>query len=425
MTRQLRWRPTLSLVAAAVYCASTAAADGGISLATSLQHSDNMARQHSNTVSDTRYDTRLGLNHSVNRPQLSSSLVYQLRHQAYQQGTFDDKTRLQGQGEVAAELWPQRLKWLLSHHQQSLQRNEQQSETPDNEISRQRWRTGPVMDWQLTARDRLQVGISHSRTEFDEKALVDSRRDEALLQWRHGLTAKYNLVAEGRYGDVDLGTGSPGYRLRNISLGLEGQLRFGEYGLQLGQGEVAVDGRHYRGLEYDLYAAYRHAGIEWRLTGIRELTDSANGLRGQSLGGRDSNFDTLAILWRSRTELAVTAGEAGQRWSAGFRAHYDDNDPEVVLHARINNTRFQYGARADVGYRFSDRLSGRLQFSGRELRFEDDRSHRIGEVLAGLDFRLGKQLTLRGWSQYRRRSADDPLQAYLEWILAFGLRYQF
>ena len=425
MTALTLARRPLASVVALVLAADVGAAEIGGDLSALVQASDNARKTATKPISDTFVDTRAGLRLEDRRPWLDASLDYVASHKRYDKESYADKTRVQGQGELAVTLWPQRLKWLLRHQQELHNVDPGASETPDNETTRRTWATGPELLWRLSARDSLTINLTRAETRFDLADIVESDREQAVLYWQHALSEKTNWLVFGQYADIDFDQALSGYRQQQWQLGLSGLLRGGDYVFRLGQGRVELAAQALTGLEYYLEGRYRHGPYEWQLQAARELTDTNSSSPQQAgLRPQGSYFDNLAIAWRSRAELNLSRSWPAQRLSSGLTLFYDDNQPEVALQGPARSVR-QYGLGLDVQYQFNDRFLGQLQLHSREFRFDRGREQRLDRLYLGLEFRVTEAVDIRGWSQFSNQQATELLREYDEWLLAIGVSYRF
>jgi hypothetical protein len=418
---------------------------GGVGV--SVEHSDNISKEHIDEESDTERNVGvdLKLDHSGDR--IQANLNYSITRIDYQDNTYDDETAKNGSALLNLELVEDMLNWKVANTTNYSQVSSKGEDTEDNRTNRNMFSTGPELLLPLGKVDLLTARALYQDIRFDNN--VDSSDNERLdgsLDWSHFLAdqRRVSIGVSREEVDFDERTNND-YDKDRYYVGFASEAGYLTYDFVIGKDKVKPDfGEDTDGDFRQIGVVYTNSDHSFAFHHDNQLTDSTVGLSAYSIfaaqginpdavkffdeNGReietsDINFELAQVVERTRNELSYSSPDYnGVQFSAVV--YKDEQDYKDSL-----NDEHSRGYDLSVNYKMTESLRFSLGYNNEKTEFDDEPL--LGEDeeerwRLGVVYDLNKEWSVNAWYIRDEQTNDtDSTREYDENRVAIGLRYSF
>lgn len=384
-------------------------------------------------TADTRVRGGIGGRLFKDGDELFVLLDYRARYDTWVDGTFDDRSTLEGFGEVD---W-QPVDWFAffaNNRRQDLIVDNSFADTQNNRSVRSVMEVGTRFTARLGRVDSLNLSPVYRYVFYDSGTGVDSRRPGLLAFWRHRVspTDEFRLNAfaeridyqsgETEVNDVDRAQAFVSYRAELNRLSYEVQL--GQTWVQGNDDNNAAgvddEDNDYSGTLLRAFFDYDADIHLFQLRAYHDLTDTSIGLSDSTVGGigynpGDTNINQLALVTRTQVDARYNLAFAARvwNWSIGYR--YDKQDVEAQVSDTADPARDEERHRAftTLSYDMRRNLASRLYGNYYTVDFLDSpigRKDDIYQVGLVFDVRLFKYGLISIGAQHEQRVTNgEPI----------------
>jgi hypothetical protein len=395
------------------------------------EQSDNTTLVSNNAPSDWVNIARANLYlRDPDSPTLRSDIFLDARYEYYRKDTVPDRSVVTLNSNLAWQIVPDRLSWVVEDYYGQTYRNILLAGAPSNQQNVNIVSTGPDASLRLNPVNTLVTALRAGKYNAEQVATDpnrDSNRYYGMLGWRYTASATTNLslnydTMRRAFEDTSINTD---YDLRNIYFRLESKrtARSSVF-LDLGKSRIvpdgsdAIDGNLLRAL----YIRRMGAGSVLRIAADSQLTDASNAIL--SSGGVSSVTTPIGTvgssdIYRIRDVDATFTQQRG----------FGQNRLRLFVQRQNYETspldQDRAGAYLDLGFGFTDTLSGTLFGSYINTRYTDQLYvDRDGQVGVRLTYRVRQRVLLGFEARKLNRNSSDGARDYDETRMGVSLAYR-
>lgn len=393
------------------------------------EYTDNALRSRERKISERQDEANLRVGADYQNSWLAIEGDYNASARRFDKDSQDDQSRVEGQASLRLGKEEDAADLLISNSRRTELNAPDDRDLLSNTDERQVWSLVPTLRWRASSANTLMLQGNYAEISFGDSGERDSDRLGASLLWQRQLSATDNLTLRAQETDIGFAARPDlDYRLRDVSIAYQTQLRSLGYRVQLGYNESDPDnGDSFSDPSYELELSYQLGSQYFEFYADRFLTDNSagNSNRGDfdDFNPRDSAADQLDQLERSNFELTWRTEIFCARCSFNLRLFYEDSD-----FRQEREDRTEVGVRAQLGYRLTERSS--IDFSAQRRTQQFDSSVERSDFDRD-EFRInyrydsGRGL---GWSlfvSYEERDSDSPTESNTETQAGLRLSYSF
>lgn len=399
------------------------------SLGLETEHTDNALRTRNDQISERQDELNLRVGTDYENSWMELEADYNASERRFDKDTQRDQGRVEGQASLRLGKEEDAADLLISNSRRTELNAPDDQDLLSNTDEREVWSLVPTLRWRASSANTLMLQGNYADISFGGSGERDSDRLGASVLWQRQLSATDSLTLRAQQTDIGFAARPDlDYRLSNISIAYQTQLRSLGYRVQVGYNESDPDnGESFSDPSYELELNYQLGAHRFELYADRFLTDNSagNSNRGDfdDFNPRDSATDQLDQLERSNLELTWRTEIFCARCDFSLQLFYEDSDFQEELEDRT-----EVGARAQLGYRLTDRSS--IDFSVQRRTQEFDSSVERSDFDRD-EFRVNYRYNRGrgfGWSlfaSYEERDSDNPTQSNTETLVGLRLDYRF
>jgi len=429
IVQRLAWTPsylrlsaiTLALSAASI-ASPTFALDYSLDLLLGGEATDNINRLPDNQKRDgieSFIGARIGLTHESEAINFESD--YRFTYRDFKNDRLETNDEINGSSELLWEILDNRLSWHIDHDISEVLSNDLVPDTVDNKETRQIFSTGPTYTARLSGVDNIIVSLDYTQLSQGnasnespaDRSNIDSERAQADLMWSHSLSSTSTLEVGYANAETQFDNNSPDFKYQQLFAGYNTELASGNYGLRLGanRAERSLINDEQTGVFTAINYNRNFSGNIFSIDIVRQLADSSIGLDRDIDGFNTNNFDEIAVVERTRVDIAYQFQNLCRGCLAELTYTFDNSDfenDELVLSTDTTQDNKDNRVSANLTYNINSRLSTRLLTSYLQTDFSAfDRKDKITEIESQTDWALSAKLALNFYLSYVNRDTQN------------------
>ncbi len=309
----------------------------------------------------------------------------------------------------------QRLSWSATHSRNRQTGDTLQTDTPENQIDRTVFQTGPVLNYRFAGSNTLELGATWADNSFDDDELDSSSQTSVNVKYNRGISPLLEVGVTGNRSEVDVDSFS--YTSQQLTADITARRKYFDVSLSVGPNQVERDDApSSSSTSYSLSISGANAFGAWSLSANRQLTDTITGLAQSGnlpdpLVNGDTNFDQAANVERTRTEFSYSRTILPKRLTGQLSFSIDEQNFEDEQSDEKNMN----GSASLTVYSASQKLSANLHQQWQRTEDQAD-TELLYERRTNLDirYRINANLSLSLFASHVRRDEGPRTPGYQE-----------
>lgn len=393
------------------------------------EYTDNALKTEEPTLSERQDQAMIGLSGSYENDTLLLDASYQAREHRYSEDSQRDRSLYEGQGSLMLGKAHDPAQLSISHSRDTVWNTPNAVELLENTDERDIFTATPILRWQPSRADNVELRGQFSSVEYRYSTQRDSEREGAQFSWSRSLSETSLLSLSARQTDVEFDAiPSANYSYENYSISYDVQLRRLNYRVEVGRNESdSAVGENLSSPTYLLNLGYGENSNRLELQLRQYITDNSSGSGNRNplsnFAPGDSTAGQVDQIERQRAEIDWRYNRLCQRCSLSMTVYYQEDD-----YRQETEDRTQIGGSARAGYKFGQHASMNLSWRRRDESFAEDVEREGFETerwRLSYEYRFSGGLTFDLYGIQRERQSQAGARNYEESRGGIGLGYRF
>lgn len=359
-----------SLLALSLSSLQVSALETTIDLGAGLEHTSNALKSATSEQSELEQNVIAGVGLNHQGASVVAEIDYRVEFTAFDKGTQNDETAITGDASIVYEQIDQQLYWTLENSRRNLVSDRSLTNIQSNREDRSISTISPELILRPSAADALYTRLSYSDIRYDSSDQQDSTSTGASLSWQRNLSKVDIASLSLNYQDVSFDSGFNDYEYYRATIGYSAALSRLSYDIALGYNESQRDSGNISGGYFQAGATYQDGSSGWRMSVLRELTDTSRGNNNGDFTGLDefgSSALEVDVFERTNVELEYNNSAVCAACVFSAAVLLDSEDYE-----ELDNDTDEYAFRTSLTYQLSRLLSLRGQLGYRDVGFKNN-----------------------------------------------------
>ncbi|ARN74509.1 hypothetical protein [Oceanicoccus sagamiensis] len=412
------------LLASSVVAANSFGLEINASAGLQAEHSDNMTKVPANKRSDLKSTVSASINALHKGEKLTLDLSYRGDHSTYQQDSFDDETRVNGNGSLVYEQIDQQLIWTLENSRKNVIKNKALNDVEENREDRSISKASVDLILRPTSVDSITLTPSYTDIKYEDTDDQDSERVGGVLSWNHALSKIDSFGLRVNYDDVTFDRDIFDYEYYLYTVNYQAQLAKLSYAIAVGVNESKRVSDDYDGQYIKANAAYKlNAGV-FDLAVLQELTDTSRGTNNEGVSESSSDFELIDVFERRNIELSYNNQAICNSCNIELTLSYEDEDYEFL--PRDNE---EYQLSVGLSYQWTRLISLNVKTEWQDVSFSNQvlgqGDYEGVAYRTGLNWQVAAKLLTSVYMAYEDREFDSGVRDYDELKGGVSINYSF
>ncbi len=203
------------------------------------EYSDNIRRTNTDQKSGTTLGLSGALDYSANEDWYRYSLDYSATHEKYSASDYDSRSDTTGAGHLTVGTTASWLQWNFDNTETTTLGNITAADVPSNRSQRSTFSTGPLLRFQLSRRDLLNISSEFTKVSV-QNANNGSERLNHQVSLKHRVSNVMSMSLTGSYSTIEPDfDASAEYNQSSYNVGLSRQIKDGSISLSYGIAKIS------------------------------------------------------------------------------------------------------------------------------------------------------------------------------------------